>query len=199
MDLQTEHPTPLEQKDKLEFKKCIVALIGPPLVGKSTLGTEISKESNFVYLDIDQIRQDLFNHPTEQRLAPDQEAFAMITSYQKIFELARNTLAKGEPVLLAATYSKKIGHEMLRQLAQISGSPLKVFLLVNSNEDEIRSRLKLRAQGKSLSNIRNFQDLKDAQQRYEKIKGVDFAEIDTNNPISNCKNKIFEFLSAYKI
>jgi adenylylsulfate kinase-like enzyme len=46
---------------KLHFQKSIIALVGLPLSGKSTLGKELAKRSNLVFLDVDQVRQQL--HP----------------------------------------------------------------------------------------------------------------------------------------
>lgn len=187
----TEQTAINEIKEPLqEFRKCLVVLMGLPLMGKTTLGVELARCSNFRFLDVDDARWEIF--PPAERLPRNQEAFAMQTSYQKNHEKARDLLLDGKPVILGATYSRELYHEMLKWLARQTDSPLRTFLL-NAPDEVIGQRLKARIENGNPSTVKSLDAFKEVQGRYQLIQGINLTIIDTSLPP---KENIKQILSA---
>lgn len=78
-----------------EFKPSIIAIVGPPLHGKTTLGMEIAAKSNLDFFDLDQARAEAFGgRHVGQVLEPDEEFFVMLTSYEYMHEGIRENILK---------------------------------------------------------------------------------------------------------
>ena len=186
-----------EEGEKLQFRKCIVALAGLPLTGKSTLGTELARRSNFIFLDVNDVRWNVF--PRRGKRLPDkQEQFAMQTSYQKNHERARDLLQQGKPVILTATYSRELYHQMLKSLAKKSDVPLKVFVLEASGK-EIERRIKQRLKKDNLSVVQSLEGFLEVKNRYALITNVDLTEIDATLSLKQNIKQIFQALSSLEI
>lgn len=210
----------MSQGEKIELQKCIVALAGPPLVGKSTLGKKLQDRTNLTYLDVDAARRQIFIPweeltPDEQQsigtevdpkdylngrsvLPPPWEAFAMINSYQKNHELARELLNNGRPVILGSSYSRDRYHDMLKNLALETASPLKVFLL-RASDASIKKRIDERIKNGSLSNVTSFEHYLETKNRYQIMQDVDLTTIDTESPIEDNIAQILEALRNLRI
>lgn len=184
-----------QEKERLQFKKCLVVLCGPPLSGKTTLGRELAKHSNFAFLDVDEARWEIFLK--SDRLPDKQEQFAMQTSYQKNHEKARDLLQLRQPVIVAATYSRELYHQMLQDLAERNGAELRVFLLVVSDE-EIRRRIENRA-NENPSVIKTFEQFSEVKNRYRVIEGVRLVKIDTSLSVEENAGQIFYSLEDLRI
>lgn len=183
------------KEKRLQFKKCLVALCGPPLSGKTTLGRELAKHSNFAFLDVDEARWEIF--PKSDRLPDEQEQLAMQASYRKNHEKAGDLLQLGQPVIVAATYSRKLYHQMLQDLAERNGAELRVFLLVVSDE-EIRRRIENRA-NENPSVVKTFEQFSEVKDRYIAIEGVRLVKVDTSLSVEENAGQIFHFLEDLRI
>lgn len=178
---------------KINFQKCIVVLSAPPLFGKSTLGKEMAVYSNLRYLDVDDARQSLFAQTTAP-LPSEQEAQAMKASYELNHARAALLLEQNQPIILSATYSRDIYHEMLIDLAKKTGSPLKVFLLEASDESVLR-RLEKRQREGNNSNIQTLEDLLGVKNRFIPITGVEVTHINTDRTLLQNTKEVFAELS----
>lgn len=187
------HLIPFLGNKKLFFKKCIIVLIGPPLTGKSTLGQELAKHSNFTLLDVDEVRQKFF--PSDKVLHPKLEQSVMELSYQKNHQIAEELLQKNQPVVLVATYSRQFYHQMLEQLACTTSVPLRIFLLQASHK-EICQRLEKRQKEECLSNIKNLEDLMEVHNRFQSIINSSVVNIDTSHPLKKNVQEIFKSLAS---
>ena len=177
-----------------EFRPSIVAIIGPPLTGKSTLARSLSTISNFTPLDVDVARQEIFPISKRDMVLPgEQEVFAMLNSYQRNHEKARDLLNTGKPVVLVATYSRQIYHDMLRQLESKFNVPLKVILLSCSDE-EIKRRIDQRSRSGDFSNVKTLDHYKNTKDRYQRINGVNILEVNTEQPLEECLKVIQNFV-----
>ena len=180
--------------EKPSFRPCIVALVGLPLTGKSTLGYYLGKFSNLVFLDSDDVRTQIFERTTP-RLPPDQEMFAKLVSYQKTHEIAMEHIQRQEPVAIEGTYSRKIYHEMLKRLARKAKVPLRVFLL-ESTDETIRRRLMIRNnENTNRSNLATVDDLQEIKARYEPLTDIWMITINSNQPMKVKIATIFKYLN----
>lgn len=184
------------ENPQVSFQKCIVVLVGLPLTGKSTLGCELARRSNLVLLDVDEARRQLFLSRDFQ-LPSEQEAFVMIRSYQKMHELAHDQLMSGQPVVMAATYSRPRYHEMLKELVKGTDIPLKIFLLTASDQT-IHQRIQARQEQGNLSNVKSPDAYYEVKNRYQPIEGVS-SVIDAEQPVQQNIQQILESLSGLMI
>lgn len=180
---------------KAYFKKCIVVLAGPPLTGKSTLGKELAKRTNFIFLDVDEIRQKLF--PADHPLPSEQEKNIMETSYKENHRLAKKWLAMGKPVILAATYAREFYHQQLKELSQNTKASLIVFQLA-APIPEIKLRLYKRQQVESFSNIHSLEGYLEVKNRYQTMKNVHLVALSTNQPLETTLEQVLQNLESFK-
>ena len=181
---------------KRHFTKCIVALTGPPLVGKTTLGQALAKRSDLVFLDVDDARWHIF--PKTERLPEEKERQAMLTSYEYNHERARRQLDQEKPVILGATYSRKGYHQMLRDLAKNASVPLRVFLLEASDEEIIR-RVQARQFEGSDSTIVTAEAALEVKARYSAIVRVNLVKINSDLPVEENTEKVLQSLSDFEV
>lgn len=177
------------------FEKCIVVLAGLPLTGKSTLGKELSEQSNLVYFDVEIARREI--ERSGSWLGQEKEKQIMLSAYKRNHQWAKTKLSEGQPVVLAATYSRLEYHQMLSQLSQEASVPLKFFLLV-CPESVLLERLKSRPMD-STSNIRTYEQFYSVKERYQRFQEIEASEIDTSLPIKKCVEKVFSELKKFKL
>lgn len=177
---------------KLHFSKCIVAIAGPPLVGKTTLGQALAKRSNFVYLDIDEARWEIFKRT--ERLPLQVERQAMRVSYEHNHNRAKKFLFQDKPVMLGATYSWEGYHQILKDLAKNADVPLRVFLLEASDEEIIR-RVQARQFEGNDSTVVTSEVALDLKTRYSVIEGVNLIKINSDLPVKENVERVLQTLS----
>ncbi len=180
---------------EIRYKPFILAIVGPPLHGKTTLATEMAKTSNLALLDVDEARAELFpERIVGQALPGDQERFVMLTSYQSIHERTRDIIQEGNPIVIAGAYTRKIYHEMLYDLAKGMGVSLRIALL-ECSEEEIRARLQKRSQETTLSNVKTFKQYLDIRERYERMQGV--IILDSEQRTKKTATELSKFLERH--
>lgn len=177
-----------KEKESLEFGKCIVALAGPPLVGKSTLGRELAARSNLQFLDIDEGRWKIF--PRTERLPESLEGLAMITCYGYNHFRAGAFLIEGTPTIVAATYSRSLYRQMLTGLADSMQAPLRVFL-VDVPEDDLERRINTRIEQGNPSAVKDVALAKRLRASYNPISEFEYVRVDTSLPIDYAVETVF--------
>lgn len=186
----------------VRFNPCIITFTGPGLMGKTTLGRALAERTNFLHLDVDDTRWRLFERTPDQgyqvKLPESLERFAMLTSYQANHERARNAVWEGKPVILSATYSREIYHEMLKWLQDQTGVPLLVFLLEASDE-QLEIRLQERLKSESLSNTRTFEELLAMKSRQKPMENVGLVRLNTGRSLDETLADVFSHLSHLQI
>ncbi len=180
-----------------QYEPFILAIIGLPLHGKTTLATELARNSNLMLLDVDEARATLFpERIVGQTMPSDEERFVMLTSYQSMHERARDAILGGQPVVIAGAYTRRIYHEMLYDLQKVVGVPLMVVLL-ECSEDQIRARLQKRSQEKTLSNIKTFEQYLGIKERYERMQGA--VVLDSGQPIETVAVDLTNLLGRHQV
>lgn len=166
-----------------KFAPMIVVIVGPPLHGKTTLGTKLARNSNLALLDVDEARAHIFpKRIVGQMMPPEQERFIMLLSYQYTHETARDLVQSGNPVLITGAYTREIYHEMLYDLAKKTKAPLKVIYL-DSSEEEVQKRLERRVADETLSNVKTLDQYKSIKARYKMINHQDSLTLDSGLPL----------------
>lgn len=185
----TERKSEQGKEDIIHLQKCIVAVAGPCLSGKTTLAEALASKTNMVYLDIDEARIEIYG---------DQLSPPMGACYERNHDHAKPYLLEGKPVILGATYSWTGYHEMLKKLAEETQTPLRVILLKTSLE-EIIDRVKMRQEHRDLSDVTTAEKAIDLYQRYQPISNdpeVRVIEIDSSSsqPVEDNVNEVIAAL-----
>ena len=188
-------------QEKIQFAPSIIALTGIPFTGKTTLGKALADRTNFIFCDVDEARWSVFEKRVDQgypvELASPFNRFAMNVAYQKNHEIARDLLKQGNPVVLAATYSRVDYHNMLRWLSETSKVPILVFLLQISDK-VAEERLEERIRSNSSSNVLTMEQYLEIKIRYQTIEGVNLIRISTEKTVSQALQEIISYLSPFK-
>lgn len=179
----------------VKFKPCIVAFAGPPLAGKTTLGQKLSKQTNFKYFDIDDARWEIF--PKTERLPDFREDLAMLASYTFNHCRAAESLIKGTPVAVGATYSREIYVELLRIFARSSNYHLRIFVL-DTPEEVMEERIKIRAEEDNPSVVKSIEVVQEVRDRFKPIVGDEVVNINTGLTISECIDQILQILKPLR-
>lgn len=181
VDLSSLSESGQDEEIKIQLIPSIIVFCGPPAVGKSTVGKELADHSNAILLDVDQTRGRLFGyHPAHD---PEIERQEMAASYRENYRLAEAELAVGIPVILVATYSSEVSHKVLRQFAEKTKVPLKIFSLSVKDEAQIAARLANRQTGQAgLSNITSLDQYLVVKNRFKVIDHQGLVEIDADQP-----------------
>ncbi len=181
---------------KEQLPRSIIAIVGPPLSGKTTLGTLLAKKTNAVLFDIDSVRKYIFGerHP---QLPPKLEQFSVQTSSMAMVEMARDNLLNGLPSIVTFSCSRPLYHDMLRHLAVTTESPLHAFELKPPSLDlELQRRLVERNLTDDPSNVRDIKTFLSARKRYQTITGVDLVILDGAQPTEQNVQKIISRLKV---
>lgn len=184
-----------------EFPTQIVALAGPPLMGKTTLGTELARRSNFKYLDIDEVRphaSGLIGYPSNQRLPGGLETILMFHCYTANHLRAGGLLSEGQPVAIGATYSHENYVSLLRTFAQVMRVPLTILLL-DAPEELLEERIARRKEQGSLSVVQTLVVAREIRARFRTIEGDDVHKVNTGLPLGQSIDEIFKVINSRRI
>lgn len=179
---------PRVDTEKISFLPVIVVLAGLPRTGKTTLAEALAQRTNLVHLDVDHARyQEGPPETIPPRGTEEEEKARMAQAYQHNHRKAEETLLRGQPVVLNATYSRERYHELLRQLGQETGCRI-VFFLLEAPDEVIRERIESGRQS-GYSNITTFDQFIAVRNRYE-VYPDGMIRIDTSLPIDTCVETI---------
>lgn len=176
----------------------IWVICGMAASGKSTIARELSTKLDIHVLRSDYIRKEIFgvkpdnfiDEPFGEGLY-SQEASSL--TYSKLIELGQEELAKGNSVILDATFnSKKRRKEVLELAKKMDVNVL--FVECTSPEKVLKDRLLQREGREEISDARlhHFQHLKSQFETLEELPGDLHVRINTQLPI---KDNISEILS----
>lgn len=165
----------------IHIDKRVIALIGLPLSGKTTLGKEIERQTDVVFLDVDKTRQEIA--PGNEWLGPDREREIMLTAYERNHADALAVLKNGKAAVLAATYSRPVYHDMLTKLTLEAGVPITVFQL-QVPDQIVADRLEKRKLEDSNSNITSMESYSEVKGRYQPPT-ENVTIIDASMPLNN--------------
>jgi len=118
------------------FSPCIIALVGPPLHGKSTVALALAKMSNLCMVDIDVVKAKHFSDLTAEKLDITAQA------YQLMADEVAALVAQSQPIILSATFSRKEFKDPFLQIFR--SNKTRVFFLLVDSVDCIMSRIKNR-------------------------------------------------------
>ncbi len=95
----------------------VVAIVGPPAAGKSTLAQALSQELGLQWLDLDEVRVRVL--PDSSQSLEDREV-----AYRAMHLCAELLLAAGNDVILVATYSRTRPRLQLEHICSQAGAAL---------------------------------------------------------------------------
>ncbi len=172
----------MSEKSKIR----IVVLAGLPLSCKERL----SKITGAIYLDVDYARQEISQG--RAWLGPEQEKEMMLAAYKLNHLKAEKHLKAGASVILGATYSRPIYHQMLEELAAETNASLNVYLLQIPDE-VVLERINKRKAEKTKSNIKTTSSYQEVKDRY--VAYPEAITINSSESIKHILEKIVDTLN----
>lgn len=187
----------MQQEYQQHFQASLVAIVGMPLVGKTVLAKALESRSNYICIDVDEMRWE--GDVSPRRLSAAEENVAMEHAYLKMHNQARQLLEQGRPVIVTATYSRNIYHDQLKALADNVGGRLKVFYLEIPSKEEIEHRLEKRhMHQEGHSNVLTYEHFASVQQRYKLIDGVVVKSVPAGLSLDEEVKYIFKELQDFR-
>jgi aminoglycoside phosphotransferase family enzyme/predicted kinase len=127
----------------------LVAVMGPPASGKTTVARALAGRLGLVHLSSDVVRKELVGlRPTQHDAAPFgtglYAAQATRRTYAALLERSRHWLCRGHAVVLDATFGRPVQRAALERLARRCRARL-VVLVCRADEALLRARLAARA------------------------------------------------------
>lgn len=165
--------------------KKLIIMSGLPLSGKTYISKNLSKELDYIHIDVDEIKKllNLYNDNINNKNEKD----IMILCYDSMIYIAKEILLNNNlnnSVIISGTFSKFEFKEKLYDLLFLLKNNkilYYIFMLECNDDNEIKRRIKLRNKENLLSNINTFE-------KYEWSKTI-FNKIKSNVIILNSQNK----------
>jgi predicted kinase len=135
----------------------LVVLCGPPLHGKTTMAAALKEHSNFIHIDVDEIRRQHFPSTSGALLPKEAELDLMACCYAFSMETAMTFIRKGLPVVFSGTCSREAFKRPVVRFLHDHGNefPIRLFRLDVASDAVIRDRILARAATASPSPIRD--------------------------------------------
>ena len=169
--------------------------------GKSTIARALSESLGWPRLSSDALRKELANlSPREHRYEKfDQGLYApdfSRTTYQALFERARNILDRGNSLIIDASFKKQLDRREAQALAQQAGAD---FLLIECQlpEGEVRRRLARRVSDPEEPSDGRWELFAAQREDFERVVEMssDFhLALRTEAPVEDCLGAIFQHL-----
>lgn len=173
----------------------VIAFAGLPLTGKSTLSKLLGEKTGIPVIDVDEVRQNLFKDclvDSETNLEEDERQMAV--SWNFLFALIEDRLKKGNPVIIAGTFSRQKYHQQITAVIEKHDVPLKV-IFCHAPERVIGERIELRKNDKNnASCLKSIEGYNRTRLRYQKISVQNILDVDTSRPVEQCLEQIITFL-----
>ncbi len=179
-------------------KPMLLILGGLVGTGKSTVAQKLNRSLGFSVVSSDIVRKELAGIPLTKHQFDDydsgiySEQFT-INTYNEMFNKARRLLARGQSVILDASFKKKPFRLQAKKLADEAKAD---FIVIECTLDEasIKSRLQQRLKGSSISDGR-WEIFHSQKQDFDKITEFPAQShiiLDTSQPLSNIVETIIE-------
>jgi len=169
--------------------------------GKSTIARALSESLGWPRLSSDALRKELANlSPREHRYEKfDQGLYApdfSRTTYQALFERARNILDRGNSLIIDASFKKQMDRREAQALAEQAGAD---FLLIECQlpEGEVRRRLAPRVSDPEEPSDGRWELFAAQREDFERVAEMssDFhLALRTEAPVEDCLGAIFQHL-----
>ena len=184
----------------------LIAVSGPPLIGKSTLARGISETLGIQAINVDDVRAQILPKSSGVLHTIEEEANFMMASYQEMYRLAGGVLEGGRSVIVDATHSKEKYHDMIVNLALKEAVPLIVVLLdtakISNLDLFLAERMKYReTNGDSKSSIKGQAGIERVRNDdYRRFKAIGSGRVyrliiaDPNLPITKLVAQVSEEL-----
>lgn len=155
--------------------KTVVAIVGLPTSGKSSLGRALAKATSFHFVDIDEgpascaPPQEKDPYQSEEMRA--RERARMTVAYTVLHAAIEANLAQGFSAIVAATYSSVGAQHFLDQAVERGGGNLKVvWCQYRDSPDEVERRIRDRLTRGLPGGCRSTDHYFDDKRRYEDIQ-----------------------------
>ncbi len=171
---------------------------GLPATGKSLLAARLADMQAVARFNSDEVRKAMHGMTPYQRADATVDggiytAEASARVYDRLLELAREQIQRGDPVVLDATYSRRDHRDAVARLAARGHARL-LFVECTAPESVLLDRLAQRALTPSVSDARrhHFSVLKQRFQPLDDVPANQHIRIDTRQPPQQCLNAILE-------
>jgi len=188
----------------------LVAIMGMPRAGKTTLGDALKKALGIHFIDVDRLKKETLGLPTraqyEELWKDSKRAGELTAQYMKLAYMSMHAavdinLQAGRSIVCTATYSRKDSQESLREIGKKYGARVKVVFLrlENDTQDEVMRRMKC-DNGEFVQGCSTWADYLQIKARYEPVTKTDafpkesIIEIDTGQPPDACVAQALEFI-----
>lgn len=156
-------------------EKTVIAVVGLPTTGKTTLAREISKVTGFHYVDIDAgpaaCAPPQESDPYRSEEAKTREQLRMRVAYTVLHEAVKANLSQGFSVIVSATYSRYAAQEFLEKAVSAGGGTLRVVRFrYNDTREEIERRINDRVSRGAVGGCRSVSHYLADKERYAGIK-----------------------------
>lgn len=157
----------------------LVVVCGWPFSGKTALATELKRRLGFHHIDIDEVRWLMvgqpYPHPNESPELMKRDVQEMGMAYRLLIAGANETLAVGRSLIITATFSRKVGQQMLLDLmAKHPQARLKVIQCVpaGDTDSEVARRMANRdfGEGGYKGAVNSPERYREVKNRYEPIE-----------------------------
>ncbi|MDO8557225.1 MAG: AAA family ATPase [Candidatus Jorgensenbacteria bacterium] len=190
----------------------LIAIAGPPLAGKTTLGKNLAATLGIHYCDSDELRAAAFGVPTHEEYAkrwknPTEAALItrkdMTLAYRLLHETVNLSLEADRSLIISATYASKSSQEFLLELVRTQEARLRFIIcrVEQETDEELKRRMRQRDEGKKfVYGTQTLIDYYHVKGRFEwpHKTGVfspdDLLIIDTSQSVERCVNLSLNFI-----
>lgn len=158
-------------------ERTLLVLVGPPLTGKSTLSRALGSALRSQWIDVDEVRKEIYHEEGGAILTVEEEHARMRVAYQEMYRRAVDVLGTQTTVIVNATHSRQYHHEYARNGARQAQAGLVVispdFEKIGDVREFLEARLKSRRdRGDTSSNIKQVEDLYYVGENFESYQAI---------------------------
>ncbi|MBI2670081.1 MAG: AAA family ATPase [Candidatus Yanofskybacteria bacterium] len=189
----------------------LIVFLGVQLSGKTTLAQTVSQETGIPFINLDQVRKELFgpvlSGPKDWQNAEKEtiENAKTAQGYERLFTIMGNSAKQGKSLIVEMpSLTKKWGlgtrEDQLKQIVELSSAKLKIIwcYIANNEESEVKKRSDERLEDIQAAPIRP-EDYYMFKARYARCGGrpaLEHLAIDTSQPQEVCLAQIRKYLDA---
>jgi len=160
-------------------KPTLIVIYGWPFSGKTALAVALRKKLDIHHIDIDEVRALMvgipYPHPDESPELMKRDGQEMAMAYRLLTAGANENLTFNRSLIITATFSRKIGQQMLLDLmAKHPDAQLKVIQCVpqGDTDEEVARRMVNRDFGQNayVGGVNSVKRYKEVKGRYEPIE-----------------------------
>jgi predicted kinase len=156
-------------------QKTVIAIVGLPTAGKSTLGRALAQATGLHFVDIDEGPAKCAPpQGTDPSLSDEARSFErarMAVAYATLHAAVEANLTQGFSLILSATYSGNVSQQMLRNTVERGGGVLRVVEChYRDTPDEVARRIKDRLDRNEIGGCRSVSHYLSDKSRYADIR-----------------------------